>query len=164
MLSSTSTLSILKSYACSSPEEAGTYVRSLQSVLRALGSSDGNMEKVRYLVFFLKKYSFSFFPHRAPSDAMSIYPWTARVMFRVPVVRLRILTVWSSWLLQLVAIHFSLDNRVNLTHDVSRARNPSSTCIPSGQSRYLITARNAWIRRKYVWNIPSTVQRGSTWL
>lgn len=36
----------------SSPEEAGEYVRSLQSLLRALGSSDGNMEKVRYIVFF----------------------------------------------------------------------------------------------------------------
>jgi hypothetical protein len=30
----------------SSPEEAGAYVRTLQAVLRAVGSSDGNMEQV----------------------------------------------------------------------------------------------------------------------
>jgi hypothetical protein len=29
-----------------SPEEAAAYVRTLQSLLRALGSSDGNMEDV----------------------------------------------------------------------------------------------------------------------
>jgi len=29
-----------------SPEEAGAYVRTLQAVLRAVGSSDGNMEQV----------------------------------------------------------------------------------------------------------------------
>ena len=44
---------------CSSPEEAGKYVLSLQSLLRALGSSDGNMEKVRYIVFEkIKKHIF----------------------------------------------------------------------------------------------------------
>jgi hypothetical protein len=30
-----------------SPEEAGTYVRALQSLLRSVGASDGNMEQVR---------------------------------------------------------------------------------------------------------------------
>jgi len=30
-----------------SPEEAGAYVRTLQAVLRAMGSSDGNMEQVK---------------------------------------------------------------------------------------------------------------------
>ena len=34
-----------------SPEEAGEYVRSLQSLLRAIGASDGNMEQVRNLLF-----------------------------------------------------------------------------------------------------------------
>ena len=32
-----------------SPEEAGLYVRTLQAVLRAIGSSDGNMEQVGIL-------------------------------------------------------------------------------------------------------------------
>ena len=32
---------------CSSPEEAGNYVRTLQALLRSVGSSDGNMEQVR---------------------------------------------------------------------------------------------------------------------
>jgi len=31
---------------CRSPEEAGAYVRTLQAVLRSMGSSDGNMEQV----------------------------------------------------------------------------------------------------------------------
>jgi Asp-tRNA(Asn)/Glu-tRNA(Gln) amidotransferase B subunit len=31
----------------SSPEEAGEYVRTLQAMLRSVGSSDGNMEQVR---------------------------------------------------------------------------------------------------------------------
>ncbi len=30
-----------------SPEEAAEYVRTLQSLLRSVGSSDGNMEQVR---------------------------------------------------------------------------------------------------------------------
>ena len=29
-----------------SPEEAGAYVRTLQAILRSVGSSDGNMEQV----------------------------------------------------------------------------------------------------------------------
>lgn len=33
-----------------SPEEAAEYVRTLQSLLRSVGSSDGNMEQVRTLV------------------------------------------------------------------------------------------------------------------
>ena len=32
-------------------KEAGIYVRSFQSFLRAMGSSDGNMEEVRYTSF-----------------------------------------------------------------------------------------------------------------
>jgi len=35
----------------SSPEEAAEYVRTLQAVLRTVGSSDGNMEQVNYLFF-----------------------------------------------------------------------------------------------------------------
>ena len=31
-----------------SPEEAGAYVKSLQAILRAVGSSDGNMEQVEH--------------------------------------------------------------------------------------------------------------------
>ena len=31
----------------SSPEEAGDYVRTLQALLRSVGSSDGNMEQVK---------------------------------------------------------------------------------------------------------------------
>jgi len=34
----------------SSPEEAGAYVRTLQAVLRAMGSSDGNMEQVIFIL------------------------------------------------------------------------------------------------------------------
>lgn len=33
---------------CRSPEEAGAYVKTLQAILRAIGSSDGNMEQVEY--------------------------------------------------------------------------------------------------------------------
>ena len=32
---------------CRSPEEAGAYVKALQAILRAVGSSDGNMEQVK---------------------------------------------------------------------------------------------------------------------
>ena len=38
-----------------SPEEAAEYVRALQSVLRSVGSSDGNMEQVCTLVIFAKR-------------------------------------------------------------------------------------------------------------
>lgn len=35
---------------CSSPEEAGDYVRTLQAILRCVGSSDGNMEQVMAII------------------------------------------------------------------------------------------------------------------
>lgn len=43
-----------------SPEEAGAYVRTLQALLRAVGSSDGNMEEVRLVPSLFSSYSFLF--------------------------------------------------------------------------------------------------------
>ena len=71
-----------------SPEEAGDYVRSLQALLRAVGASDGNMEKVWcfYKTFSRRLLSRS---SRDLYEQMSMYLLIALAVSLVPAVKSR---------------------------------------------------------------------------
>ena len=49
-----------------SPEEAGDYIRTLQSILRSIGASDGNMEQV----LTVRRYSCNYLTHTTGFSAM----------------------------------------------------------------------------------------------